>query len=197
MLAKRLFAGLLVVGLALIGAVPAVAGGPDHFKAEVVGNDIYYCDTDGVYELGPDADGNGFPDWATGAEHEVTGAYTVHFRAHFFYDKEGHLARSWYHGVLEWTITNPDTGEFITEKQTFVDQEEAGQYITNHSWHVKLPGEAPAFQDVGRVIFNAETWEVEFIAGHHPSLEMGGPDYCALLGAGTWIAYSYTEYIES
>lgn len=41
MLAKRLFAGLLVVVLSLLAVAPAAAGGPDHFKAEVVGNDIY------------------------------------------------------------------------------------------------------------------------------------------------------------
>jgi hypothetical protein len=182
---------LLVSMIALVGVLPTLAGKPDHQIFQDEGSDWLYCDTDGIFTTYDD-NGDGWPDRAEGYEYLVEGSWWANVNIHTFYDKDDNPTYSRVSGVFRGTLTRPDTGESVTERQTWVDTwDMAGTYYTtNHSWRIIRPGEPLIYRDVGRVIFDLTTGEIviAFMAGHHPSLEGDVPEYCGLFGDGQTIA---------
>jgi hypothetical protein len=149
---RRLVVAAIVGGALLVGAAPASATPPERFTDTESGSEILaHCD--------------GF---------DVIDAFTVTVSGTIFFDQSGLDVRSIIRTQGTETFTNSVTDKTVVSRINFTDfftridgTDEFTHTVSGFDFHGQGAGIGPiVLQDVGRKVFDPETGEIVFRAGH-------------------------------
>lgn len=167
MAVQRLFV-LAIVGCAVLAfAASASAKPPEQFIDTESGSEVLaHCD--------------GF---------DLILTSTGTFDGTVFFDQSGLDVKYIIHGQIDETLTNSVTGKKVVNRAVFTDfftridgTDEFTHTVSGFDFHGQVEGIGPlVFQDVGRKVFDPETGEVIFQAGHTNLVE--GPEVEAIFCA--------------
>jgi hypothetical protein len=141
-----------IVGSVLVFVAPTSARPPERFTDTQSGSEVLaHCD--------------GF---------DLISTSTGTFRGTVFFDRSGLDVRAIIRGRISETLTNSVTGKTVVNRAVFQDffrrigdTDEFRHTVSGFDFHGQVDGRGPLLlQDVGRKVFDPETGEIVFRAGH-------------------------------
>jgi hypothetical protein len=115
---------------------------------------------------------------------DVVSDFHSKFRATTFSDSAGDPVSVKTHAVFLGTLTNPDTGKSVTDRDHWTTIEDLGSgtsTIVGLLFHINIPGHGIVVLWAGKAIIDNETGETLFEAGPK-DVEAGLETLCAYLG---------------
>ncbi len=155
MLNKRSLTVVLLLGLILAAASPALAGPPDRLQGSVV-----------------------FPAChAFGYDFDLRVDWDIKLQATYEYDSEGNLVLETTHVEGDYIYTNVNNDKYILGHEAETIEADYVNEVVSQTGMVlmlRVPGEGVVLREVGRIIFNPfvgppEDWILYFEAGSHPT----------------------------
>jgi hypothetical protein len=103
---------------------------------------------------------------------------TVKVSTHF--DKDGNFTMEIVRFGLRHTYTNSETGASLSSPDVGIDKVGSGEVnVIGIVSRIVVPGEGLVFAHLGKIVFEAETGEVLFVAGPHDDLADLLPALCS------------------